>query len=101
MGFIGDYIAPAFGAGIGSIWGKEKEGADIGRSIGKIIPFEKGGMPKVYKRSSSGIHPGFQIPPVANLYAGPISNYAAGGIPRERPAPQPKRRGGRMKKNKK
>lgn len=78
MGIFGKAIGSAFGAGIGSFWDAEKDGAGIGGTIGSWLPFQKGG----------------KVPSV-NLYAGGYKFLAGGGIPRQRP--QPVKRGGKMK----
>ena len=43
MGWFGENVFGPLGAAVGSIWDKEKEVKDIGRAIGKVIPFRRGG----------------------------------------------------------
>lgn len=66
MGWLSENLFGGIGSAIGSIWDQESSGKNIGREIGKIIPFRRGGR----------------------VMAGPRP-YAKGGIVQSPPPPPP------------
>lgn len=68
MGFLGKIAGSAVGAGIGSVWGKHKEGADIGNKVGEYLPFKKGGRVKKGKSK--------KMPKMVYAYRGSVIKQA-------------------------
>jgi hypothetical protein len=92
MGIFGRAIGSALGAGIGSFWGKETDGAGVGATVGSWLPFQKGGRVMALPNYTKGgiVRP---VPPAK------MKGYTKGGLVVGRDAfggivtrPAPKRR---------